>query len=162
VSGLPPRPVFSTFDTLSLHDAVLPVTSRTRLKTGRVDWTLRESDTPRRIVSDPISTPTTSFPQSNSRSTAPTTSPEKNIIDGTVMHVYDKDTLQKIYHTSGRWPYTRRRFDGAGSRRSVCVQTTSVGSKRHDESRWILQVHFLQCIDRFPTHGTLAPASGTA
>jgi len=45
---------------------------------------------------------------------------------------------------------------GAGSCRSVCVQTTSVSLKSIDESRCSLQVQGLQCIDRFSTHGTRA------
>lgn len=36
----------------------------------------------------------------------------ENMVDGRVMHVYHKDTLNQIFRRSGRSPFTRRGFDG--------------------------------------------------
>lgn len=36
----------------------------------------------------------------------------ENVVNGRVMHVYHKDTLNQIFRTSGRSPFSRRGFDG--------------------------------------------------
>jgi hypothetical protein len=36
----------------------------------------------------------------------------EDMVNGRVMHIYNKNTLRQIHNTSGRSPYSRRVFDG--------------------------------------------------